>query len=29
LRQPALKLPAFGRLGLDFAPATTAAVTAR
>ena len=27
LRQPALKLPAFGRLGLDFAPATPAVTT--
>lgn len=29
LRQPALKLPAFGRLGFDLEPATTAGLTAR
>jgi uncharacterized protein DUF3750 len=29
LRQPALKLPAFGRLGFDYEPSTTAAISAR
>jgi hypothetical protein len=29
LRQPALKLPAFGRLGFDYEPATTAPITTR